>query len=135
MSHAVVRRLGRPDAYVASQRPFIVSGLDPDWRQSHGSSIRRVLTACRAHAGVLKDVRRFVGSDHLQVIQLELPGERRVPCALALGRRGDWWNLPTRHGIPAEHFHEIIREPFAVTNQWPMLWSMVCFKGSPKANA
>ena len=43
MNEAVVKLLERPRVYLAWQRPFIASKLDPVWRHNDRASIRRVL--------------------------------------------------------------------------------------------
>jgi 2-polyprenyl-3-methyl-5-hydroxy-6-metoxy-1,4-benzoquinol methylase len=87
-----------------------------------------------AVSSLLADLRRYVSDDgHIHIVDLELPEQRGIPRALALGDRGDyprsftsWRELLTRH------FDEVAFEPFAVPARGPMLWSMVYFKGSPK---
>ena len=78
----------------------------------------------------------YVSDDgHIHVIDLELPEQRGVPRVL--GARGSR-RLPAEPSSLAQpsdaRFDEVVFEPFAVPARGPMLWSMVYFKGRPKAD-
>ena len=87
-------------------------------------------------SSLLADLRRYVSDDgHIHVIDLELPEQRGIPRALALGDRGDYpRSLQAWRALLSEHFDANVFERFPVPARGPMLWSMVYFKGRPKAN-
>ena len=64
MNQAVVRLLERPSVYLAWQRPFVGTKLDPVWRHNDRSTIRRVLDV---GCGPGTNSSEFEGMDYLGV--------------------------------------------------------------------
>jgi SAM-dependent methyltransferase len=85
---------------------------------------------------LLAELRGYVSDDgHIHVIDLELPAQRGIPRALALGDRGDYpRSLPAWRMLLTRHFDGAVFERFPVPARGPMLWSMVYFKGGPKSS-
>ena len=87
-----------------------------------------------AVSALLADIRDYVSDDgHVHVIELDLPKERGLARFLARADRGDYArSLAKWRGLLAQHFDEVVFEPFPVPARGPMLWSMVYFKGRPR---
>src|SRR5579862_1232076 len=64
MNRAIVRLLERPGVYLAWQRPFVASKLEPVWRHNDRSAIRRVLDV---GCGPGTNSAEFAGADYLGI--------------------------------------------------------------------
>ena len=87
-----------------------------------------------AVSSLLESLRDYVSDDgHIHVIELEMPKRRGLPRLLARSDRGEFpRGLPEWRDLFTEWFNEVVFEPFPVPARWPMLWSMVYFKGQPR---